>query len=64
MFEALSVGPAIIWTRAVFLLLGIWFTTEFFLRLAASANLSLQHFREHSVKFFFAFILFGRLFAV
>jgi len=64
MFEAFSVGPVIIWTRVVFLLFGIWLATEFFLRLAASANLSLQHFREHGTKFLVAFLVFGRLFAV
>ena len=48
MFEAVSVGPAIIWTRVVFLLLGVWLGTEFFLRLAESSHLSIQHFKEHA----------------
>lgn len=64
MFEAFSIGPAIIWTRVIFLLLGVWLSTEFFLRLAESANLSLQHFKEHAFHFFLAFILCGRLFAI
>lgn len=64
MFEAFPLGPATIWTHAVFLLLGVWLATEFFLRLAESAHLSLQHFREHSVRYVAAFLLFGRFFAM
>lgn len=64
MFEAFSFGPAIIWTRVVFLLLGLWLATEFFLRLTTSAHLSLQHFREHSVRYVCAYLLCGRVFAM
>lgn len=64
MFEAISIGPAIIWTRLTFMLLGVWLGTEFFLRLSESANLSLSHFKEKSWHFLIAFIAFGRLFAV
>ncbi|MBM3230792.1 prolipoprotein diacylglyceryl transferase [Candidatus Peregrinibacteria bacterium] len=64
MFEAFSVGPAIIWTRVVFLLLGIWLATEFFLRLAESAHLSLQHFRENSLRYAVALFACGRFFAL
>lgn len=64
MFEAFQIGPFLIWTRVVFLLLGIWMATEFFLRLAQSANLSLQHFRTHSYQYAISFCLFGRLFAM
>lgn len=64
MFEAFSIGPAIIWTRVVFLLAGIVLSTSFFLRLAESAHLSLQHFKEQGVQFLLAFLLCGRLFAI
>lgn len=64
MFEAISIGPAIIWTRLVFLLLGIWLSSEFFFRLSESAHLSLVHFKEKALHFLIAFIVAGRLFAV
>ena len=64
MFEAFQIGPFIIWTRLVFLLIGIWLSAEFFFRLAQSANLSLQHFREHSWQYAAAFVLGGRIIAV
>lgn len=48
----------------MFLLLGIWLATEFFLKLSASANLSLQHMREHSRRYLLAFILGARLIAI
>ncbi|TSC98271.1 MAG: phosphatidylglycerol:prolipoprotein diacylglycerol transferase [Candidatus Peregrinibacteria bacterium Greene1014_49] len=37
---------------------------EFFLRLAVSAHLSIQHFREHALQYLFAFLAAGRLFAM
>ncbi|MBT4119369.1 MAG: hypothetical protein HOG89_00070 [Candidatus Peribacter sp.] len=64
MFESFSIGPAIIWTRVIFLLLGVWLASEFFLRLAGGANLSLQHFKERAPQFLLAFIGFGRFFAI
>jgi len=64
MFEAFAIGPAIIWTRLVFLLLGICLSVEFFLRLSERANLSLQHFKEKAWYFLAAFIFFGRAFSV
>lgn len=64
MFEAFAIGPFFIWTRVLFLLLGIWMATEFFLRLARSAHLSLQHFLQHSLFYLAAFLLGGRLFAI
>lgn len=64
MFEAFEIGPFIVWTYLVFLLLGIWLSTEFFLRLSQSAGLSLQHFREYAVWHVLAFLLAGRLFAM
>jgi len=60
-FEAFAIGPFLIWTRVVFLLLGIWASVEFFLRLAQSAHLSLQHFRDHAVRYVVAFFLCARL---
>ncbi len=64
MFEAFSIGPAIIWTRVIFLLLGIWLSVDFFLRLSESANLSLQHFKENGWQYVVAFVGFGRLFEI
>ena len=63
-FEAFAIGPFIIWMRVVFLLLGVWLATEFFLRLSNSAHLSFQHFRDHALKYAIAFILSGRVFAM
>ncbi len=64
MFQALEVGPFLIWSRVLFLLLGIWLSTEFLLRLAESANLSIQHFREKALWYVLAFVVGGRLFSV
>lgn len=64
MFEAFQIGPFIIWTHLVFVLLAIWVSTEFFLRLAQSAGLSLQHFRENAWWHAGAFLVAGRLFAM
>jgi phosphatidylglycerol:prolipoprotein diacylglycerol transferase len=64
MFEAFQVGPFLVWTRVVFLLLGIWLSIEFFLRLAVSAHLSIQHFRDKSWQYLLAFLGGGRLFAM
>jgi len=57
MFQAFALGSFIFWTRLIFVLLGLWLSTEFFLRLAHSANLSLQHFREHGLWYVAAFLL-------
>ncbi len=64
MFEAFQIGPFYVWTRLAFLLIGIWLFAEFFLRLAQSANLSLQHFQQRSLWYVVAFILGGRVLAV
>lgn len=64
MFEAFQIGPFLIWTRVAFLLLGIWLSMEFFLRLAVSAHLSIQHFRDHAWRYLVAFLGGGRLFAI
>lgn len=64
MFQAIEVGPFLIWSHVLFLFLGIAFATDFFLRLAESANLSIQHFRDHAMWYVGSFILFGRLFAI
>jgi phosphatidylglycerol:prolipoprotein diacylglycerol transferase len=63
-FEAFQIGPFLIWTRLVFLLVGVVVSTEFFLRLAQSANLSLQHFQEHKLWYGLAFYLGARLTAM
>ncbi|MFH0851399.1 MAG: prolipoprotein diacylglyceryl transferase family protein [Candidatus Peregrinibacteria bacterium] len=64
MFQAFPLGPFLIWTSVVFLLVGIWVSTEFFLRLAGSAHLSLQHFRDHAWWYLLGFLFCGRLFAI
>ncbi len=64
MFQALELGPFMLWSRLIFILLGVWLATEFLLRLAESANLSLQHFRDHAIWYVVAFLLGGRLVAV
>lgn len=64
MFEAIQIGPFIIWTHLVFLLIGLWLSGEFFFRLAQSAGLSLQHFRDHAWWHLLGAIVGGRLFAV
>lgn len=64
MFEAFQIGPFIIWTHLVFLLIGLWLSSEFFFRLAQSAGLSLQHFRDHAFLHLAGAIIGGRLFAV
>ncbi len=64
MFQAFELGPFLIWTRLAFMFAGIWVSTELFLRLAESANLSLQHFRDHSVWYAGAFVIVGRMIAM
>lgn len=64
MFEAFEIGPFIIWTHLVFLLIGLWLSSEFFFRLAQSAGLSLQHFRDHALWHLLGAAVGGRLFAV
>jgi phosphatidylglycerol:prolipoprotein diacylglycerol transferase len=64
MFEAFEIGPFIIWTHLVFLLIGLWLSSEFFFRLAQSAGLSLQHFRDYAWWHLIAVLVGGRLFAV
>lgn len=64
MFEAIQFGPFILWTHLFFLLLGIWLSAEFFLRLALSANFSLQQFRDDWWQYLLAMLLGGRLLAI
>tara|TARA_Y100000310_G_C20580904_1_gene762912 strand:+ start:426 stop:1349 length:924 start_codon:yes stop_codon:yes gene_type:complete len=64
MFEAFTIGPFFFWTRLIFLLLGVWLSTEFFLRLAQSANLSFSHLRDRASYYFIAFLIAGRFVAV
>jgi len=64
MFEAFEIGPYIIWTHLLFLLVAVWLSSEFFFRLAQSAGLSLQHFKDHAVWHLVGFVLGGRLFAL
>lgn len=64
MFEAFEIGPFIIWTHLLFLVIAIWLSAEFFFRLAQSAGLSLQHFRDKALWYLGGFALGGRLFAI
>lgn len=64
MFEAFAAGPFLIWTYAVFLLLAVWTSSEFFFRLARSARLSIEPFKEHAWLFLLAFLVGGRLSAI
>lgn len=64
MFEAIEIGPFILWTHLVFFLLAVWLGTEFFLRLALSANLSIQQFKDRAWQFAIAFFLGGRIVAM
>ena len=64
MFEAFQIGGVTIWFRLVFLLLGIWVSSEFFFRLATSAGLGLQSVKDDAKKHLLAFLLCGRLLAI
>ena len=64
MFEAFQFGPFLVWSHVVFLLLGTWLFSEFFLRLAERASLSLQHFRDHAWWYALSFLVGGRVFAI
>jgi len=64
MFEAFQIGPFIIWTHLMFLMIAIWLASEFFFRLTQSAGLSLQHFQDHAHWHVLGAFLGGRLFAV
>lgn len=64
MVEAIEIGPLVIWTHVVFLLLGVWLSTEFCFRLAEGSHLSLHHFQEYGRWYVAAFILGGRGIAV
>ncbi len=64
MFDAFQVGPFLIWTHLVFLLIAIWMSSEFFFRLAQSAGLSLQPFRDQAGWYLLGAVLGGRMFAV
>ncbi len=64
MFEALPIGPFILWTHLFFLLVAVWFSTEFFFRLAESASLSLQPFVDNARWHVAGFLLGGRIAAI
>lgn len=64
MLQALELGPFLLWSRLLFILLGVWLSTEFFLRLSESANLSLQPFRDKGHWFALSFLLGGRIIAM
>ncbi|MBI3336520.1 prolipoprotein diacylglyceryl transferase [Candidatus Peregrinibacteria bacterium] len=64
MIEVLEFGPLMIWTHLMFLLLGVWLSTEFCFRLAEGSHLSLHHFQQHGRWYVCAFILGGRGIAI
>ncbi len=64
MFEAFEFGPFIIWTHLLFLMIAIWLSAEFFFRLATSAGLSLQHFKDQALWYLLGAFVGGRLFAI
>jgi phosphatidylglycerol:prolipoprotein diacylglycerol transferase len=64
MFEAIEFGPFIVWTHLAFLLLAVWMGSEFFFRLAQSAGLSLQGFKEKALWHMAAFLIAGRIIAM
>ncbi len=64
MFQAIEIGPFLIWSRVVFACVGFYLAAQFFLRLAESANLSIQHFKDHSLWYLLAFLLGSRGVAV
>lgn len=64
MFEAFQIGPFLLWTHLLFLLLGVWLASEFFFKLAQGAGMSIQHFKEDAWWHLGAALLGGRLLAV
>lgn len=64
MFEAFQIGPFLIWTHLIFLLVAVWLSSEFFFRLAQSAGLSLQPFKQHAIWYLVGAVVGGRFFAV
>ena len=64
MLDAFQFGPFLFWTHLLFLLIAVWLGSEFFFRLAQSAGLSLQPFRDRALWYLLGAVLGGRLFAV
>lgn len=64
MFEAFQIGPFLLWTHLLFLLLAVWLASDFFFRLAAGAGMSIQHFKDDAWWHMGAAFLGGRLVAV
>lgn len=64
MFEAFQFGPFLLWTHLLFLLIAIWMASEFFFRLAQSAGMSIQHFKDDAWWHLGAALLGGRVLAV
>lgn len=64
MFEVIQLGPFMFWTHAFFFLLAVWLSLEFFLRLAETAHLSIQHFKDRALHYLVAFLLGGRIIAI
>ncbi len=64
MFEAFQIGPFLLWTHLFFLMLAIWLASEFFFRLAQSAGMSIQHFKDDVWLHLSSAFLGGRLLAV
>lgn len=64
MYEAFQIGPFLFWTHLLFLLLAIWFASEFFFRLAQGAGMSIQHFKDDIWLYLLSSFLGGRFIAV
>lgn len=64
MFEAIQIGPIILWTHLLFLLVAIWMACEFFFRLAAGTGMSIQHFKDDAWWHLIAAFVGGRMMAV
>ncbi len=64
MFEAFQIGPFLLWTHLLFLLLGIWMACEFFFRLASGSGMSIQHFKDDAWWHLLAAFFGGRILAV
>ncbi|HLC75759.1 MAG TPA: prolipoprotein diacylglyceryl transferase family protein [Candidatus Peribacterales bacterium] len=64
MFEAFQIGPFLIRSYIVFLLLGVIVSVELFLRIMQKEGLRMTLFLQKGVWFIISFLFFGRLFAI
>jgi phosphatidylglycerol:prolipoprotein diacylglycerol transferase len=64
MFEAFQIGPFLFRSHLLFLLVGVWLSTELFLLLALSEGLPMNHFIGKGWWYLGSFLVSGRLLAV